>query len=598
MERLPHLNDDEAVSDVVGSALLVGITVLLAVAMAGLLFALPPPQATPQSNLAVSVSPGNQAWGTGDEQLVVTHLGGDPLAQDTTIVSYSLNGGAPVGITGAALGFSGGRLSVGERWTRTVPLQSTDRVAINVVNTEGASTLLATAAVVPGAVTAGAACPFDTSPPTAAWTQAPVDLTIGSGASGAVTVTMDLTDDCAGVDAMQAPFSAVPAPHLWASVTPAALADLGAMAPAAGLTTRWTGSIPAPGGGGWAAKGGQTLQYYAAGVTDRGGNVGSTPVRTDFIDILGAVTPPNGQTAVAPTTITSPANVNADDGALANVVEGASAAALVTLNPDGVPLTTGWTASSGTVLAAIQASDNTRDSTTTNLGGLRVQFSNVVSIGPVTQVQVQLEQSIVRYSNDGWQLQVCNINPGTCGTAFPATPTASGVVAAQSNPNDVQLTFDITAQFPPGVSAWDATTLSNLEVMVLPAQVGSKDNNGGTSSWRVDRVWVEVGSSAFTATQQFDWAGVVPLSVGGTYYLQLEYSGANEAFDVRVWDWTGNSYNTGRATLSGAGTVSVFLAATEVAVGTRDVRIRLVDAGADTLQTSLGLDFVRVVSAP
>ena len=58
--------DQRAVSDVLGSILMIGITVMMATAFGAVLFAFKGPTDSPQSNLAITVDPGNAAWGNGD----------------------------------------------------------------------------------------------------------------------------------------------------------------------------------------------------------------------------------------------------------------------------------------------------------------------------------------------------------------------------------------------------------------------------------------------------------------------------------------------------------------------------------------------------
>jgi FlaG/FlaF family flagellin (archaellin) len=138
--------NDGAVADVVGSLLMVGMTVGMTVVLAVLLLAYDGPQPEPHVRLSVTVTPGDDnGWGTGDEQVRVSHLGGDALATSAhVIVSVA---GAETDFTGAALGdpFTDGKLTVGESWTRPWTIRSTDPVTVHVVGDAGGpSQLLAT----------------------------------------------------------------------------------------------------------------------------------------------------------------------------------------------------------------------------------------------------------------------------------------------------------------------------------------------------------------------------------------------------------------------------------------------------------------------
>ncbi|MEA3204150.1 MAG: Archaeal Type pilin, N-terminal [Thermoplasmata archaeon] len=293
----PSRRDEHAVADTVGSILMVGITVVMATVLGGMLFAFKGPQNAPQSSVALAVSPGNAAWGNGDEQIRVTHNGGDPLATASTTVTYAINGVTQPPITGAAIGgslYQGTTLlpartswDIGQTWIKTLTLQSTDTVAITVAAAaNGGASLLAAAVLVPGQVAAGAACPFDTAAATVSqWVQSPGDVT--KNTVGPVTVAATLVDNCAGVDASNAP-------HLWwrlRGVTTPSYADAGAMT-TQGLST-WTGTIPAQT---WLLQSGKILEYYIGPLKDVLGNTAAqSPLQQDTVDVdcTTDVSPPN-----------------------------------------------------------------------------------------------------------------------------------------------------------------------------------------------------------------------------------------------------------------------------------------------------------------
>ncbi|HLF16935.1 MAG TPA: type IV pilin N-terminal domain-containing protein, partial [Candidatus Thermoplasmatota archaeon] len=192
---------DAAVSDVIGSILLVAITVLTVGAFALLLFAFDGPRDVPQTNLAVTVQPGNGNWGNGDERIVIHHLGGDALTEGGIRIAYSVNSGAVTSVSGSALGFLQGQFKIGDTWTSPVlTLQSTDVVHVNVVAQakNSGEALLASLNIIPAQVSAGSTCPFDSTAPSGSWLQSPSDVTILT--SSAITVTLTVTDDCAGPD--------------------------------------------------------------------------------------------------------------------------------------------------------------------------------------------------------------------------------------------------------------------------------------------------------------------------------------------------------------------------------------------------------------
>ncbi|MEA3143226.1 MAG: hypothetical protein QOG31_550 [Thermoplasmata archaeon] len=286
---------DDAVADTVGSILLVAITVVMATVLGGLLFSFRGPVALPQSSVAVTVSPGNAAWGNGDEQIRVAHNGGEGMPTAGTVIAYSINGVAQPSVTGAAIGsslYDGATLlpprttwAIGQVWVRTLTLQASDTVAINVVSTGGASSLVASVVLVPGQVAAGAACPFDTAAPTVSqWAQSPADVT--KNTVGAVAVAATLIDNCAGVDNSNVP-------HLWwrlRGVATPSFTDAGAMV-TQGLGI-WTGTIPSQA---WLLQAGKVLEYYAAPLKDLQGNSAQSAVQADTVEVdcTADASPPN-----------------------------------------------------------------------------------------------------------------------------------------------------------------------------------------------------------------------------------------------------------------------------------------------------------------
>jgi hypothetical protein len=296
MRRRPQPGQD-AVADTVGSILLVGITVVMATILGTMLFAFKGPETVPQSSVAVAVSPGNAAWGNGDEQIRVVHNGGESLKTAQTSITYSINGVAQPAITGTAIGsslYSGVNLlpprttwGIGQTWVRTLTLHSTDTVAVNIAGTGGGATsLMASVVLVPGQVAAGAACPFDTAAPTAnQWVQSPADVT--KNTVGAVTVSATLLDDCAGVDESNVP-------HLWwrlRGTTSPSFTDAGA-ATTQGLET-WTATLPAQT---WSAQAGKVLEYYLGPLKDLQGNTqAQSALQADTIEVdcTADVAPPN-----------------------------------------------------------------------------------------------------------------------------------------------------------------------------------------------------------------------------------------------------------------------------------------------------------------
>lgn len=278
--------DTRSVSDVLGSVLLVGITVVMAAAFGLLLLSYDGPARLTRAEVAASVDPGLGGWGTGDETIRLTHRGGDPLAAARTVVLIG-QGGATTSLTGTtqlASVFADGRLSIGEVWQRAATIQQGQTVAVRVVSTDGdASILLSEAALVAAQTTSTQPCTSDTAPPTVLqWTQSPAIVT--GQTVGAITITAQLTDACWGVN------PAVTPSLLWrVSPRDTNFTNAGAMT-SVGVAT-WRATIPAQT---WSSLVGQSLQYYLAPVSDLGANSGVTATRSVTIlsDCSSDTTPP------------------------------------------------------------------------------------------------------------------------------------------------------------------------------------------------------------------------------------------------------------------------------------------------------------------
>lgn len=113
--------------------LTVGITSALMMAVFVIFLKLPPPLVVYHADLEGSLGAGAAGWGSGDEVLMVTHVGGDPLPKDLVVVRY-LAAGTYAEVTGDALGsaFADGALTIGETWSRTVTAAASSEVEVAV----------------------------------------------------------------------------------------------------------------------------------------------------------------------------------------------------------------------------------------------------------------------------------------------------------------------------------------------------------------------------------------------------------------------------------------------------------------------------------
>ncbi|MEA3165320.1 MAG: Archaeal Type pilin, N-terminal [Thermoplasmata archaeon] len=599
-ERRRRPDGQAAVSDTVGNILLVGITVGMAAGLGFLLLSFDGPEAVPQVNLGVRVEPGNANWGNGDETIVIHHGGGDAVEASAIAVRYSINNGPVTTVTGNALAtgnaanaavFADGRFSIGESWrSSNLNLPATAKVHVNVVHRGGASSALVAVDLIPAQVSAGSNCPFDTSAPTGSWTQSPPDLTITSNT--AVTLTLQLTDGCAGVDPANVP-------HIYWAISPTAPTDKGAMTSLG--NDQWRATIPVPAGG-WSQQGLKTLQYYATPLADLRGNSASSIVRNDVIELVGAtmqyITVP-GTTVVAPTpAMTSPGNMGAADGLFATLTEANTTPACtpgtVTLSTNAEASTVGTWASTGTA-----PTDATTDNsgyrtfanapTSTSTGTqLRLGFPNPTAGCTITSVKVLVDQRVqTTFIDDGRRIYACFAG-SACGTTATATQLASS--------SDAVRTFDLTT-LRPGGGSWSWTDVNNFETAIQPVQSGA----GRDGTWRVDHVQLQVISvtspAAYTGIAQLDWTGIV---AGSAHYVDIGYTGAaDESFVVNVWDWSTSTFNTRSPQLS-ATTLSqyVYLMTASEVSGSGQVRLRIADFNpVDTTLSTVNLDYARIDTA-
>lgn len=566
---------EDGVADVLGSILLVAITVVMALALGALIFSFPAPKDLPRTSLSITVQPGNANWGNGDEKLVVTNTGGEPLQAGTTTIVYTINSGTAVSVTGSALGWTNGILKIGQSWTKTLTLQATDNVALNVLTSSGASALLGAANMVPAQVSAGSSCPFDIVAPTGAWAQSPTNLTTSLAS---LTVTVTLNDDCAGIDTTVVP-------HIFWAVTPASPTDKGVMTQVS--TFVWTATI-APAGG-FGASGGQTLQYYASPLTDLRGNSGQSSTMAAAVALTGTVQYVDTHTEVAPTILQSGGtNLQAADGNSAVFQEGSTSGTTTLAANAVVSSGTGW--STGTNAFA---SDNAyATNANNNPGALRLSFPDPTAGGPITAVKVNLEQSVVSFVDDTWAIQAC-FNPAGGSTCNTISATQLGTISTSA---DVVRVFDITGARPGGGS-WTWTDINNLEILVQP---GKGTNAARDGTWRADLVSVDVTANTFSAKERLEWTSLATSSTN--HYLEIKGTGASdETFNINVCQAPAFTTCVTRGTIVGTGsTTTTYLLLGSPAEyqtsGATRVRVEIVDNAADAVQSTFSLDYARITT--
>jgi hypothetical protein len=141
---------EAAVSDILGSIMLIGITVVAAAGFGLLILNFRGPTDTQHTQLSITVGPGaDGVWaGANGAELRIRHLGGEPLQQAGAKVVYQESGQAPTSVTPT---FAGGQLTVGQSWTRAITALPGDAIPVQVVaRSKDLTLLLATSTITAG----------------------------------------------------------------------------------------------------------------------------------------------------------------------------------------------------------------------------------------------------------------------------------------------------------------------------------------------------------------------------------------------------------------------------------------------------------------
>lgn len=150
------LRDDRAVTDVLGSILLVGITIGMAVGLGILLMSADGPRDRVHADVRITLSPGGPSWGDGDEEIQLRHLGGESFRTDDAEVRISIDGTETV-YQGAALdqGFADGAFRIGDSWTVVLNVAVNSTVDVRLIDTEARDVVGSAAVIASPAVASG-----------------------------------------------------------------------------------------------------------------------------------------------------------------------------------------------------------------------------------------------------------------------------------------------------------------------------------------------------------------------------------------------------------------------------------------------------------
>jgi hypothetical protein len=583
-----------AISDVLGSLLMVGITVISAVGFGIVLLAFDGPPDQLHVDVELRTTPGADGlWETGDERMELVHMGGEPLDQDSTTLRYTADSvahtysGATLGYVGSAFEDDGnGLMTIGEAWQSPAAVADYLNVAQDegvtafLVSAEEQSRLIASGTVTGGGIllTAGSgSCTPDITAPTVLLSNAP-DLTSGSGSS-AVTVTAVASDACGPVDVATAP-------HLWYRITPGPLpgpssyTDAGAMTFQSGTT--WTRNIAAPVGG-WSLAWGQTLQYYVTGLKDTAAvpnTLSQSGTTSDAIALVGSSTFVEYANAVAGVFVTAApfANMGADDGAEAQFLEACTGGPPVSNIQALCGRTTGGVSVSSPDFAL--ASDNQRSTMTGSGTSVHVTGFDVPAVpSSITAFTISYEAQRGTGGATNPTVQLEYQFNSACSAAW----TTAGSTFSISSTSDTTTTRVVTTGQP--------YTEAEIESLCVRARV----TNAATRPLLTDTLSLTATYSGATTTYdvnlELGWNG---LPVGLTGLFELDYRvAAGETYTVEKYNgatWTACS---GSLTSTTGTTFQCTLSLVELLSGSPLVRVLgTSDAGAPT---TLRMDYARMV---
>lgn len=582
---------ESAVADVVGSILLVGITVVMAAALAVLLFSYRGPSRNAESHVAVSLDPGLGGWNARDENITIRHTGGDSLDAGGTSITYVKNGVSTV-LTGATqLGgaFADGTFGIGETWRYPLTLSASDTVAVSVVTNSiggpNSRQLLAYVDLAPANLGSGPSCVLDASAPTVtSWVQSPSDVRTTS--VGAVTVTALAADDCLGVDQT----SIVTLSWRLNDGSNPTYNPAGAMTRT--TTSTWQGTIPAQT---WALQGTKTLQYQLTGLRDLGLNSATIQGPDDVVDVITSFTyvgcPVTVFTGSVSYTGGAATCANLQDNTAASTGVFTEAGTAATVATGGACSGTGANPYCGTTATAIgtvttvanaRASDNARATFGLAAGVDVSNFPTPTGATGIRSVAIGFE----------------GLRTGTV-SAATLTYKVGAVQGATSTVVSTLTTGDATYPSAAGLDitndrAWTVADLANLHVILT--------NTAGGGTIGLDQAFVIVtfangGATNRALALEGDFTGV-PSGAAGVRTLTIKYVTAGDTYNVQVCQdalATCGSWTTRGLALSGTSTYTYVLTASEYNSGSPRVRILDVTPTSAT-QGTLTLDYLRVDS--
>lgn len=147
--------DESAVSEVLGTVLLVAITVVMAAGFALLLGSFGKPTNLAHTDLDIRIDPGEDGWGTDDESVIVRHMGGESLDSSTTALIIRIGSDPEVRFSGEGLesfaDFADGSFKIGESIVvGPIRIEATTKVEVLMTSGDGGSSIVGANTISPG----------------------------------------------------------------------------------------------------------------------------------------------------------------------------------------------------------------------------------------------------------------------------------------------------------------------------------------------------------------------------------------------------------------------------------------------------------------
>jgi FlaG/FlaF family flagellin (archaellin) len=560
------VRDNSGASEVLGTVLLIGITVALMGSLTLLVLNVRPPTDILHADLSMSANRGlDGAWGTSDELITIQHLGGEAIKANQLTITIDKDG-TIIALGGASLaqGFADGEFTIGEVWHLETLINENSEINMQLVVTGGSSSQLVAAQV----ISVADACSIDTSAPyPTTWVQTPAD--VSATHNGTVTVKVTVADSCSIVD-QGAPVK------LEYRINNGGAPSFSSVNMTLIGTSQWQGAIPDQT---WASQGGRTLEYRVSGLEDEEGNFGTSNQISDIIQLLGI------DTLVL--------SFNATHGSVSNFanmqsqIDGKLTGSITESPPDPpTPYYSNFgSGSGGGGQSNIEgAPDDVRYSITKSNQYSESRQQNVAGgAGTIIKVEAVFEAHYTGPRIDDT-------------VVFQVQPTGGSWINVASNviPNsgtDARLRVDVTGLDLSGSWSWDDVKDSRIRLNYN--QYATED----LMEVKIDALWFEVTTTGSAPKSNVEFR-FEPLPPSVNHVIDVNYRAAGNIFALEVWD--GANWNVRGPSLNAPALTSATypLTATEALANSGSPLIRITSTNVPTSPADkIFIDYIKVTSA-